>query len=483
MTGVEKVLFKNIWFDDDHGIARCLYENNQILRRESVEILGHEEDYELIRDLKILKGEIIAPLSHQGELLGFISLGKRISGVQYSQEDIELLALISVYTGIAVNNALDYQRVNYSKVCSESILKNIRTGIIAIDTEARITSINPFAEKLLKLDAQRIIGEEVQKAGSVMADLLLRTLQNHSLYVHHEVRDPMSKATISVSTSLLRDEEGGIIGVIAFFTDLSEIKELQSKIEDLRRVEFWSELSARMAHEIRNPLTSIKTFTQLFPERYDDPEFRENFVQIVGKEIDKIDSITEQLVTYSKPFRGDVKPVEINSLIDETIISLGKTIREKKITVKKTTGPEVIRAVGNRDMLRGAFSRVLENAVDFADEGSEIRVSAEVLTLSELTQRRPAAVISDTIPTDIGAEPPESTHYIEIEVRDTGAGIPEENFEKVLTPFFSTKIKGIGLGLAIVDKTLQLHRGRVELDSRVDEGTSVRLIIPAYHEE
>ena len=143
MTGVEQVLFRDVWFDNDHGIARCLYENNQILRRESVEISGHEENYELVRDLKILKGEVIAPLSHQGELLGFISLGKRISGLPYTEEDIELLALISVYTGIALKNALDYQRITYSKGCSESIIKNIRTGTIAINTTAQITNIKP----------------------------------------------------------------------------------------------------------------------------------------------------------------------------------------------------------------------------------------------------------------------------------------------------------------------------------------------------
>ncbi len=482
MIGVNTSLFKDIWFDNDHGLARWLHENSQLLRRELAEALWHEGAYELSRDLKILKAEVVVPLSHQGELMGFVSLGMRINGMAYTDEDLDLLALISVYTGTALRNALDYRRISYSRVCSESILNNIRTGIIAIDTRGKITRVNPFAQKLIGLDPHRALGEDVQKAGSVIADILLRTLKNHSLYVHHEVRDPSAKATISVTTSLLRDEESEIIGAIAFFADLSEVKELQSKIEELKRVEFWSELSARMAHEIRNPLTSIKTFTQLFRERYNEPEFRENFVEIVGAEIEKIESITEQLVIYSRPFGGEVKPVEVNGLIDDAIIALGSSLKSKNIAVKKADGPEVVRVRGDREMLKEAFMRVLQNAIDFTADGGEILISTKVLRLFDLAQRPPSAVVSDTIPSEPGGELLDSAHYVEVEFKDNGTGISEENLSKVFTPFFSTKVKGIGLGLAIVEKAVQHHRGRIELDSQVGAGTSVRLIIPAYLE-
>jgi signal transduction histidine kinase len=154
-----------------------------------------------------------------------------------------------------------------------------------------------------------------------------------------------------------------------------------------------------------------------------------------------------------------------------------------KITVKKASGPEVIRVKGNREMLREAFARVLQNAIDFAREGTEIRVTSKVLSLFELLQRPSAAVISSRIPTDVDAELLDSTHYVEVEFKDTGKGIPDEDLSKVLTPFYSTKVKGIGLGLAIVEKTLQQHSGRLELDSKEGAGTAVRLILPAYREE
>jgi signal transduction histidine kinase/DNA-binding NarL/FixJ family response regulator len=480
--GIDKTILKDVRFDFDSALSRWFYENNQILRKSTVETLQIDNASELLQEIKALRSEIIVPLMYQGNLLGFMGIGKRTTGALYCEDDIELLALISLYTGIALKNALDYKRINYDKVLSESILRNIRTGIISVDNEGIITGINPFAEKLLKLEAGKVIGEDIQKAGSIIADLLLRTLRSHSLYVHHEVKEAVSKMTIALSTSLLKNEKDEIIGAIAFFTDLSQIKELQSRIEYLKKAEFWSELSSRMAHEIRNPLTSIKTFTQLFKERYNEAEFRDNFVQIVGREIDKIDNITDQLVAYSRPFKGEVRAIEINTLLTETLDTFSRILVSKGITVKRETSPEVVRAKGSREMLFEAFSRVIQNSIDFAPEKSELTVSVKIITLGDLVKMPPAAVISGMIPENAEGEMLDSTHYVEIGFKDNGPGIPEENLSKILTPFFSTKVKGIGLGLAIADKTIQQHQGRIEFDSKVGTGTTVRIFLPAYHE-
>ena len=481
-TGVDMNLVKGISFAPDSALIRWLYENNQILRRESAESIRIENSQEIIRAFKSLRGEVITPLLCHGEIPGFISIGKKTTGALYTDDDIEFLAMISLYLGVALKNAIDYKQISYDKILNESILKNIRTGIISVDNDAKITGINPFAAKLLMLDAERTIGEEVQKAGSIIADLLIRTLRNHTLYAHHEVKESVSKTTLAISTSLLRDDRDKIIGAIAFFNDLTQVKELQSRIEHLKRAEFWSELSARMAHEIRNPLTSIKTFTQLFPERYNEPEFRDNFVQIVGKEIDKIDNITDQLVIYSKPFRGEIKPIEINGLVSEVLNSFNDAFASKNITVKKSSAAEIIRAKANRNLLFEALSRIVKNSVDFVPTKGELSVSVKAASLRDILKMHAPAVFSGTFPSENEQDVSDNTSYVEIEFKDNGQGIPEENLAKVFTPFFSTKVKGIGLGLAIADKTIQQHQGRIEIDSKVGAGTTVRVFLPAYKE-
>lgn len=481
-TGVDMSLMKGISFGSDEPLLKWLYENNQILRRESINPTVTENAQEISRAFSILRCEVIAPLLCNGKIPGFISLGKKTTGAVYNEDDLELLAMISLYMGATLENALEYRQVNYDKVINESILKNIRSGIIAVNNEAKITGINPFAAKLLKLDAKTTIGEDVQKAGSIIADILNRTLRNHTLYAHHEIKEPLSKATLDISTSLLRDDSDRIMGAIAFFNDLSQVKELQSRIEHLKRAEFWSELSSRMAHEIRNPLTSIKTFTQLFPERYNEAEFRDNFVQIVSKEIDKIDNITDQLVIYSKPFRGEIKPIEINSLVSEVLNSFNKSFEMKGIKINSNSPSEIIRAKGNRELLFEAFSRIVSNSVDFLNEKGEISVSVRVLTLGDALKMPAPAIFSGSLTSDNETADPDRNMFVLIEFKDNGPGIPEENLSKVFTPFFSTKLKGIGLGLAIADKTIQQHQGRIEIDSKAGSGTTVRIFLPAYKE-
>ncbi len=480
-VGIEKNLLMNTFFEKGRGIIRWLSENNQILRRSEIEL---KFDYELGVILKtefeVLQSSIVIPLSVGGKLIGVLSLGKKVTGREYTDGDAELLMLIANYAAIAINNALTFERISYEKICAESILNNIRCGIVAVNANSKITMINQFAEELLQLSSSELIGIDIQKIGSRLADIILRTLHTYEIYNYHEVTDPLTNITLAVSTSLLKDDESKVIGAIMFFTDLSEIRELKSKIEDLERMEFWSELSARMAHEIKNPLVSIKTFTQLLPERYEEKEFRDNFLEIVGKEIDKINDITEQLILYSKPCKLEFAAMDINSIITDTLTNFKKDLKEKRIKVIRHDSKGFVPVMVDSEQIKRAFNRIIENSIDAMPLNGTLSISVNNISFSELRGRGKVHTICDYIGIKDGDVEAKKTLFVEVEIKDTGRGIPSADLKKIFTPFFSTKIQGTGLGLAVVQKIMQEHKGRIEVESKEGKGTNFRVILPTF---
>lgn len=221
-------------------------------------------------------------------------------------------------------------------------------------------------------------------------------------------------------------------------------------------------LIASLAHEIRNPLVSIKTFTQLLPDRMDDPEFRNYFMKVASGEIDRLTSLINELVLFARPSEPNLRGEDVNLLIEKIELLIAPEARKKKVHLSKHYASDLPLVMVDAEQIKQVLLNVLLNAIQSISAEGDIWIETRVVQ-----------------------SPHEETNgrFIQIEVRDSGGGIPKENLERIFDPFFSTRPDGSGLGLAISHQIIHEHGGFIDLESEVDKGTSVRLHLPLRSEE
>jgi len=237
---------------------------------------------------------------------------------------------------------------------------------------------------------------------------------------------------------------------------------LRQSQHTLRRADRLSSLgllTAGLAHEIRNPLVAIRTFTQLLPERYDDPEFREGFQGLALKEVDRICGLINDLLSFARPSRPNVAEESMNDVVDGIARILETEAKEKGVEIRREFDLTLPKVWIDSEQLKQVFMNLILNAIQAMRSGGSIVVSTRVNNASNNERAR-------------------STRFVEVEVRDTGIGIPEENLEHIFDPFFTSKDEGSGLGLSISHQIIQEHGGYIHVSSKLNEGTSFFVNLP-----
>jgi signal transduction histidine kinase len=214
-------------------------------------------------------------------------------------------------------------------------------------------------------------------------------------------------------------------------------------------------LTAGLAHEIRNPLVSIKTYFQLLPEKYQDQEFRERFQKVAAGEVDRISRLVEELLEFSRPSDPDFRPVNMQQLIEEVVTLLESTARARGVELKEVFGeenpPDVL---CDPEQIKQVLLNLAHNAFDAANGQGVVLLRTRY----------------DPIEDPSG--------FVHIEVEDNGLGMTPEEIEKLFTPFYTTKTSGTGLGLAISRQIVEEHLGTISAKSRYGEGSTFYLRLP-----
>jgi signal transduction histidine kinase len=233
-----------------------------------------------------------------------------------------------------------------------------------------------------------------------------------------------------------------------------DLKKSKSYIRRADRLASLGTLTAGLAHEIRNPLVAIKTFTQLLPERIDDEEFRNHFLTIASGEVDRISALVTELLEFARPSEPKFELEDINGILDGMILLVSTETKSKRIEILKDYAKGLGPITVDREQMKQVFLNMLLNAIEATPENGKIHVKSRSF------------------------KKPEGELYIQIEFTDTGCGIPPEYLEDIFTPFFTTKEKGSGLGLSISNQIIQDHRGYIDVESQVNQGTSFFINLP-----
>jgi signal transduction histidine kinase len=233
-----------------------------------------------------------------------------------------------------------------------------------------------------------------------------------------------------------------------------DLKRSKSYIRRADRLASLGTLTAGLAHEIRNPLVAIKTLTHLLPERLDDEEFRNKFLQIASGEVDRISSLVTELLDFARPSDPKLEMEHINIILDGMILLVSTEAKKKLINIIKSYASDLPPVQIDREQIKQVFLNILINAIDATPEKGKITVKTQSFM-------KP------------GGEP-----YVQIEFTDTGCGIPSDQLEEIFNPFYTTKITGSGLGLSISNQIVQDHKGYIDVESQLDKGSSFFINLP-----
>jgi signal transduction histidine kinase len=237
----------------------------------------------------------------------------------------------------------------------------------------------------------------------------------------------------------------------------AELKQSQDTLRRADRLSSLGLLTAGLAHEIRNPLVAIRTFTQLLPERYNDAEFREGFQGLALKEVDRICGLINDLLSFARPSRPNIAEENLNEVVDGIARILETEAKEKGVEIVRDFWPDLPRIWIDREQMKQVFMNLILNAIQAMRDGGSLFISTRLHPRDESGQ---------------------SGSFLQVEIRDTGVGIPEENLEHIFDPFFTSKDEGSGLGLSISHQIVQEHGGYIVVESKVGKGTSFFINLP-----
>ncbi len=287
------------------------------------------------------------------------------------------------------------------------------------------------------------------------------------------------------------DEIGQL--ALAFNQMTSELKETQEHLVASEKLAALGTMAAGMAHEIKNPLVSLRTFTQLLQQKFDDPEYRKKFAAIIPQEIERINKIAESLLKFGRPTKPELAKVNINKILEEVLELLENECRRNniRITTKFATVPSI---TGDAMQLSQAFVNIVLNAVQAMSQGGELTVKTDVGEVIRLgrAMRKGVFKVEKTYREGIWGEAEEepklgiseqAVPVVFVEITDTGIGIEEKNLRSLFDPFYTTKISGTGMGLPITLRIIEDHKGSIKVRSQVGKGTAFIITLPQKLEE
>ena len=344
------------------------------------------------------------------------------------------------------------------KAFSDKVVENVPIGLLALDNQGNIAAFNNGAESILQLSAPQVIGQEASRI--IPAELLdeINQSKNHADVIEKEIECTTADGKIvplEIGASSLKDEKDVFLGNVLLFKDLTEVRALRREVARSQRLASVGRLAAGVAHEIRNPLSSIKGFATYFKERYPDRPDDQQTADIMIQEVDRLNRVVGQLLEFARPISIKRQLISLQALLKDSIRLIEDRAAEKNISIQTRNDAGIDAAWGDPDRINQILLNLYLNAIDSMQNGGELRVQLSSEGDSE---------------------------EICIKISDTGCGINPEHLSKVFDPYFTTKSTGTGLGLAIAHNIVETMDGRIKVESHKKRGTTFTVTLPNFKE-
>jgi signal transduction histidine kinase len=407
----------------------------------------------LVQEIAAVEGvrsALFLPIVHRGHTMGLLFVGLQRHH-WFTPREVGLIQLMAGQAAAALENASLIQEaeaqlkdITELNAFTDTLLDNLQSGIIVVDPEGLVVMTNVAAHKRF--------GDQVPlEKGQPLPEGLGRAVQVDRALAGEpgpEVDWEQGGILLEVQSVPLRGSQGVVVGAICLVRDVTRVRSMEQQVLRVEKLAAIGELAAGAAHEIRNPLTSIRGFIQLLQARASRSDGE--YFQIILNEIDRIDCIIRDMLLLARPSALQRQDVSLQTITNEVLLLHQTDFQRTNIAVTLEFDADVGLVWADPKMFRQLVLNLIRNALQAMPYGGALGVAL----------RR------------VGSD------QVAFEVQDTGVGISPENLKRLFVPFFTTKEEGTGLGLALCYSIVQAHGGRINVRSHVGQGTTFTVILP-----
>ncbi len=336
---------------------------------------------------------------------------------------------------------------------SDQVVGHLPMGLVATNEKGRVAAFNDTAETILGKYHTYVIGESAEDALPSELWRLSRELKNKNTIVEQDMECKVgANATVPlrVSASVVRREAGAFLGYVFIFRDLTEVRRLEQEVKRSQRLAAVGRLAAGVAHEIRNPLSSIKGFATYFKEKLRDAPEDQETARIMIQEVERLDRVIGQLLEFARPSQLSTAPVRVADLVRHSLRLIEGDARSRGVELESVIPDDLPEINVDADRMSQVLLNLYLNAIQAMADGGTMTVAVS------RNEAKKSTVIS---------------------IGDDGPGIPAQDRERIFDPYFTTKADGTGLGLAIVHKIVEAHGGEIDIESDPGRGTKVSVVL------
>ena len=447
--GLDPYIAENLMLEKESELVLSLNKTGRIMHKPVM--FDDSVSVSIGKEMELLQCVVSFPMMYKGKLIGIFNIDSKITDEPFYREELEIIYVLCNYLAAAVKDIDLYHEIRYQKEFSKNLISSMSSGMIAVDKEGKITIFNQQASDILKLDPADMVGRDLKALPLPLGDLLYDTMVKGISYKRFEVEVNPFRLPLGINSYRLLDEHQKPIGAGVIFTDLSDSRKMAEqnrKADDLRMV---NDLIAKIAHEVRNPLTSIQTYTQLLNERYTDDELKNFFVSTVSKSIKKLDTLIDKLVVFSSTQDYNFKKEDLNGLMSGAADFISRNIPDThKFFIKLSSSSCSVNA--DKKQMTKAVYYIALSIIDKTPDGASMRMTVNV------TDDVSGAVIS---------------------IKYSGERPLEQGNQELLKPLPDIDNLGDELNIPISHKIIKGHGGSLDIRSEGSVNTFI-ISLPVF---
>lgn len=397
----------------------------------------------------------LIPLISQDSVVGLLWMDNLFNRRPITDDDIRFLTGFGNHVAAAIRSARLFEKVSMAEAELKNIFESISDMVYFNDRNFTLKKVNRAVVEKLGMPEEEILGKKCYELFHGMTapwhqcphDKTIKTGKSYM----QELEDPHLGGTYMVSSSPIVGLSGELIGTVHISRDISESKKLREQLLKAEKMAALGEMAAKIAHEIRNPLISVGGFARRLEKKLEGP--LADYATIIIDSVNHLETILKDILGFVREPRIVLLKGDLAEILDQLISLFSPALTERGISIEKDFREISLEVPVDSNKIREAFTNLIRNAEQALEEGGTIRI---------MLDRKDSEAI--------------------VEIGDNGPGISEEDCRHIFDPFFTTKMSGTGLGLAITQRIIELHRGRIEVTSEPNAGTTFRIYLPLEEE-